>query len=95
MNKSMTKQDLRDHINLIKRKLTLLTDINEGAINEIIEDVKDLLNPKMDIQPIPKQKINTVVKKDKPKTEPKQNNKNNDKDFIISKGNFEVDFSME
>ena len=91
----MTKQDLRDHINLIKRKLTLLTDINEGAINEIIEDVKDLLNPKMDIQPIPKQKINTVVKKDKPKTEPKQNNKNNDKDFIISKGNFEVDFSME
>ena len=57
----MTKQDLRDHINLIKRKLTLLNDINEDAINEIIEDVKDLLNFKMDIQPIQKQKMNTIV----------------------------------
>ena len=91
----MTKQDLRDHINLIKQKLTIMDNINEDIINEIIEDVKDLLNFKIDIQPIPKPKINTIVKKDKPKTEPKQNNKNNDKYFIISKGDFEVDFGME
>ena len=44
----MTKQALRDNINLIKRKLTTMDNINEDIINEIINDVKALLNIKIE-----------------------------------------------
>ena len=44
----MTKQELRDDINLIKRKLTIMDNVNEDTINEIIEDVKALLNIKIE-----------------------------------------------
>ena len=46
----MSKQSLRDHINLIKRKLTAYDGANEEGdqINDISEDVKALLNFKID-----------------------------------------------
>ena len=46
----MSKQGMRDNINSIKRKLTSLDDIDEDVINEITEDVKALLNFKLDVQ---------------------------------------------
>ena len=45
----MSKQGKREYINMIKRKLTLLNDINEDIINQILEDAKDLLN--IEIEP--------------------------------------------
>ena len=39
----MVTKEARDHIILIKRKLTSLIDINEDIINEIIKDITDLL----------------------------------------------------
>ena len=48
----MAKQQLRDHINLIKRKLTELKDMNDDIINEIIGDVKALTNFKIEAEPI-------------------------------------------
>ena len=46
----MAKQQLRDHINLIKIKLTALNDTNDDIINEIIEDVKALMDFKIDTE---------------------------------------------
>ena len=46
----MSKQDLRNNINLIKRKLTRMDNLNEDTINEIVEDVKGLLKFKLDTE---------------------------------------------
>ena len=105
----MAKQQLRDHINLIKRKSTTLNDMNDDIINEIIEDVKALMNFKIDTEPTKISNKKKQIKKDKPKThntqyykiddepetEKKQKPKNEESEFIISKGIFEVDLGME
>ena len=105
----MAKQQLRDHINLIKRKLTELKDMNDDIINEIIGDVKALTNFKIDAEPTKISKKKKQIKQDKPKTdntqyykiddepetEKKQKPKNEESEFIILKGCFEVDLGME
>jgi len=40
----MVQDEIRDRINSIKQKLTMLKDINEDIIDEIIQDTSDLLN---------------------------------------------------
>ena len=65
----MAKQQLRDHINLIKRKLTELKDMNDDIINEIIGDVKALTNFKIDTEPTKISNKKKQIKKDKPKTD--------------------------
>ena len=97
----MTKQDLRDNINSIKRKLTIMDTINEDTINEIIEDVKALLNFKLDTET--KQRIKHIKKASpikenkivKPNTEEKPTNTINDIEFTVSQGGFMLDFGME
>ena len=105
----MAKQQLRDHINLIKRKLTTLNDMNDDIINEIIEDVKALMNFKIDTETTKISRKKKQITQDKPKTnntqyykiddepeiEKKQKPKNKEVEFIISKGDFIVDFTMQ
>ena len=38
----MSRQEMREFINSIKRKLTTLDNIQEDILNEIVEDVKAL-----------------------------------------------------
>ena len=59
----MSKQYLRNHINLIKGKLNTIEDMNEDIINDIQEDVKALLNFKIDKE-LHKRKIH--IKQDTP-----------------------------
>ena len=96
----MTKQDLRDNINLIKIKLTTMDNINEDIINEIINDVKALLNIKIEPET---HKRNTYIKKtssikenkpDKPKTEDNSKNTINDIEFSVSEGVFILDLGI-
>ena len=96
----MTKQALRDNINLIKRKLTTMDNINEDIINEIINDVRALVNIKIEPET---RKTNTYIKKtssikenkpDKPKTEDNSNNKINDIEFSVSEGVFILDLGI-
>ena len=99
----MSKQGMRDNINSIKRKLTSLDDIDEDVINEIIEDVKALLNFKLDVQRKIANKKKNITKdnqrpniiKDENNIESKQKQNNNDAEFIISTGKFEVYFGMD
>ena len=104
----MAKQQLRDHINLIKRKLTTLDNINEDIINEISQDVNALLKFKIDITKTKisnnKKQINKTKPKlehtqyykisDEPETEHEPKSKNNDNEFTISTGGFILDFGM-
>ena len=39
----MVNNEIQDHINLIKKKLSMLREINEDTINEIIQDINCLL----------------------------------------------------
>ena len=108
----MSKQNLRDHINLIKRKLTTFDGTNEeeDQINDISEDVKALVNFKIDKES-QKQTRHTKhknpikqIKKVKPNIsetqyfkiddEPETIHQQNDKVIVVSKGVFEVDLSM-
>ena len=92
----MSKQGKREYINMIKRKLTSLDDINEDILNEIIDNVRVLLKFKTDEETtvISKKGKKPGVKKTKDISDtPKEIKKK--LDFVISEGNFMVDFSME
>ena len=106
----MTKQDLRHHVNLINRKLTIMDNVNEDIINDITEDVKTLLNFKIDkesqkrtkhtkhknpIKQIKQVKQNiSETQYFKIDDEPETIHQQNDKVIVVSKGVFEVDLSM-
>ena len=64
----MAKQQLRDHINLIKRKLTTLNDMNDDIINENVGDVKALMNFKIDTETTKISRKKKQITQDKPKT---------------------------
>ena len=92
----MSKQGKREYINMIKRKLTSLNDINEDILNEIIGNIRVLLKFKTDEEAtvIPKKEKKPSVKKKKDITDTPKEIKNR-QDFVISAGDFMIDFSME
>ena len=92
----MSKQGKREYINMIKRKLTLLDNINEDILNEIIDNIRVLLKFKTDEEAtvISKKDKKASVKKIKDITDtPKEIM--NKPDFVTSAGDFMIDFTME
>ena len=73
----MSKQGNNKYINMIKRKLTLLNDINEDILNEIIDNIRVLLKFKTD------EEATVISKKDKkPNIKKKKDITDTPKDII-------------